>query len=141
MNGPVSYSKSVAASSQAELAVELAVPSGRWRGEAYAAFAAITWSSAGILQRQLSVSVPTQVGTRALFAFLALACFVVLSERRQGHLLLRLRTSMVPTVAVAICVAAASATFVVALSRTTVAHVLLFQALAPLLAAASESGS
>ena len=135
MNGPLAYANSVAVSSQAEVAVELAAPPGRWRGEAYAAFAAVTWSSAGILQRQLSVSVPTQVGTRALFAFLALGCFVVVSERGPGQLLLRLRTSMVPTVAVAICVAAASATFVVALSRTTVAHVLLFQALAPLIAA------
>jgi drug/metabolite transporter (DMT)-like permease len=81
------------------------------------------------------VSVPTQVGTRALFAFLALGCFVVLSERRPGQLRLRLRTSMVPTAGVAICLATASATFVVALSRTTVAHVLLFQALSPLVAA------
>ena len=122
-------------SSRAEPGVALAAPPRRWRGDAYAAFAALSWSSAGILQRQLHVSVSTQVGMRALFAFLALGCFVVLSERRPGELLMRLRGSIAPTVGVAICLAVASATFVEALSLTTVAHVLLFQALAPLVAA------
>lgn len=135
MTGALAESKSMAVASQAELAVPLTAPAKRWRGEAYAAFAALAWSSAGILQRQLRVSVPTQVGTRALFAFLALGCYVVLSEGRPRQLFLRLRVSMAPTVGVAICLAAASGTFLVALTLTTVAHVLLFQALAPLVAA------
>ena len=75
-----------------ELAVPLTAPAKRWRGEAYAAFAALAWSSAGILQRRLRVSVPTQLGARAaLFAFLALGCFVVLSEHRPRQLFVRLR--------------------------------------------------
>jgi len=38
------------------------------RGRAYVALAAAAWSTAGVLQRELSVDVAAQLGGRALFA-------------------------------------------------------------------------
>ena len=47
----------------------------------FVALAAVAWSTAGILQRELSVGVATQVAGRALFAVLALFAFVAVSEQ------------------------------------------------------------
>lgn len=105
----------------------------RRRGQAYVAGAALAWSTAGVLQRELSVGTATQVAGRALFAAIALLAFVALSEHGGG---LRAFTAMGGAeIAVAACVAVASATFIVALNHTTVANVLFMQALAPLAAA------
>lgn len=105
----------------------------RRRGQAYVAAAALAWSTAGVLQRELSVGTATQVAGRALFAAIALLAFVAFSEHGGG---LRAFTSMGGAeIAVAACIAVASATFIVALNHTTVANVLFMQALAPLAAA------
>jgi drug/metabolite transporter (DMT)-like permease len=77
------------------------------RGQIYVALAAVAWSTAGVLQRQLTLDTTTQVFGRAAFA----------------------------GVAVALCVATASASFISALNHTSVARVLFILALAPVLAA------
>ena len=103
------------------------------RGQAYAVAAALAWSTAGVLQRALTVSAATQVAGRALFAVLALLAFVRFSPHGGG---LRAFTRLGRAeAAVAVCTAIASSTFIVALNHTTVANVLFMQAVAPIAAA------
>ncbi len=104
----------------------------RRRGQVYVALAALVWSSAGVLQRELSVDVATQVAGRALFAVLALLTFVVVSERR---VTMRAFAIGRAELAVVLFGAIASGTFIVALNHTTVANVLFMQAAAPIAAA------
>ena len=105
----------------------------RRRGQTYVALAAVAWSSAGVLQRELTVDTATQVAGRALFAMLALFVFVSVSQRGRT---VRAFTSMGRDgLAVALLTAIASATFIVALNHTTVANVLFIQAVAPIAAA------
>lgn len=105
----------------------------RRRGEIYVALAALAWSTAGVLQRELSVGTATQVAGRALFATLALLLFVGISER--GATLRVFRTMGRAELAVAVTTAVASGTFIVALNHTTVANVLFMQAVSPIAAA------
>jgi drug/metabolite transporter (DMT)-like permease len=105
----------------------------RRRGQVYAALAGIAWSTAGVLQRELSVDTATQVAGRALVAALALLALVAWTERRAT---LRAFTSMRSAeLAVAACTAVASGAFIVALNQTTVANVLFLQAVSPMAAA------
>jgi drug/metabolite transporter (DMT)-like permease len=103
------------------------------RGQVYIALAAVAWSSAGVLQRQLSLDGATQVGGRAVFAALALLAYVAVVER--GNVLAAWRSIGIAGVGVAVCLAAASCAFILALNETTVARVLFIQAIAPVLAA------
>jgi len=103
------------------------------RGQAYVALAAIAWSSAGLLQRELPLDIATQVAGRAFFAALALGAYVAYVER--GGTVRAFGTMGLTGVAVALLTACASASFIVALNHTSVANVLFMQALAPLLAA------
>ena len=103
------------------------------RGQVYVALAALAWSSAGVLQRGLSVDAPTQVAARAAFAFLALVAYVAVSER--GRVVEACRSVGVAGIGFAVAVAVASGSFIVALNHTSVAHVLFIQAMAPVLAA------
>ena len=105
----------------------------RRRGQIYVALAALAWSSAGVLQRELSVGTATQVTGRALFAALALLVFVAVSGR--GGVMRAFASMGRAELAVAACTAVASGTFIVALNHTTVANVLFMQALAPIAAA------
>ena len=105
----------------------------RRRGQLYIALAAVAWSTAGVLQRQLSLDGATQVGGRAVFAALALLVYVAVLER--GNFLQAWRSIGVAGVGVAVCLAAASCAFILALNETTVARVLFIQAIAPVLAA------
>jgi drug/metabolite transporter (DMT)-like permease len=105
----------------------------RRRGQAYVALAALAWSTAGVLQRELSVGTATQVAGRALFATVALLGFVAFSEHGGG--VRAFGAIGRAELAVAACTAVASGTFIVALNHTTVANVLFMQALAPLAAA------
>jgi drug/metabolite transporter (DMT)-like permease len=109
------------------------VRSVRRRGQLFIALAAVAWSSAGLLQRQLSVSTTTQLAWRALFAAIALAGFVAISNR--GRALVAFRSMGTAGVAVAACIAIASGSFIVALNHATVANVLFLQAGAPVAAA------
>jgi drug/metabolite transporter (DMT)-like permease len=105
----------------------------RRRGQIFVALAALAWSSAGVLQRELSVGTATQVAGRALVAAFALFAFVALSER--GNPIRPFLAMGRAELAVAALTAVASGTFIVALNHTTVANVLFMQAVAPLAAA------
>ncbi|HEY7019417.1 MAG TPA: DMT family transporter, partial [Gaiellaceae bacterium] len=104
------------------------------RGRTYVALAAIAWSTAGLFQRELTVGIGTQLAGRALFAVLALLAFVAVAER--GHVVRAFVAVGRPGLALAVLMACSSGAFIVALNYTTVANVLFFQALAPVLAAA-----
>jgi drug/metabolite transporter (DMT)-like permease len=103
------------------------------RGQVYVALAAVAWSTAGILQRQLSLDIATQVAGRAIFAALALLAYVAVAER--GRVVQACRSVGLAGVGFALCLAVASATFIAALNHTTVARVLFIQAVSPVLAA------
>ena len=105
----------------------------RRRGQVFVALAALAWSSAGVLQRELSVGTATQVAGRALVAALALFAFVSLSNR--GSVVQAFTAMGRAELAVSVLTAIASGTFIVALNHTTVANVLFMQAVAPIAAA------
>jgi drug/metabolite transporter (DMT)-like permease len=103
------------------------------RGRLYVALAAVAWSTAGLLQRKLTVGIATQLAGRALFAVLGLLVFVALAER--GHVVRAFRAIGRGGLAVAALLAGSSGAFILALNYTSVANVLFMQALAPVLAA------
>ena len=103
------------------------------RGQIYVALAAVAWSTAGVLQRQVTVDTPTQVFGRAAFAAAALLVYVAVVER--GRVLQAFRSVGLAGIAVALCVATASASFIAALNHTSVARVLFILAVSPVLAA------
>ena len=103
------------------------------RGRAMVALAAVAWSTAGILQRELSVGVATQLAGRALFAVLGLLAYVAVAER--GALTQAFRSVGRGGLAVAGLMAVSSGSFIIALNHSSVANVLFMQALAPILAA------
>src|SRR3954452_4007650 len=105
----------------------------RRRGQIYVALAAVAWSTAGVLQRQLTLDTSTQVFGRAAFAGAALLVYVAVVER--GRTLQAFRSVGIAGVAVALCVATASGSFIAALNHTSVARVLFILALSPVLAA------
>lgn len=110
------------------------VPSDKARGRTFIALAALAWSSAGVIQRNLAVDPATQVVGRAMFAWLGIFVFVTLTER--GGTLRAFRSMGRVELAFSLAIAVASGTFILALNDTTVANVLVLQAAAPLLAAA-----
>lgn len=105
----------------------------RRRGQTYIVLAAIAWSTAGLLQRELSLDTPTQVAGRAVFALLALFAYVAISSR--GDVVRAFRSIGRAGLVFALMTAIASGSFIVALNETTVANVLFLQALAPVAAA------
>lgn len=105
----------------------------RRTGQLLVAFAAILWSTAGVMQRELSLGVGTQLAFRALFAMLALFAFTVATNR--GAVVAPFRAIGYPGIALAAFMAAASGLFIAALNHSTVAHVLFVQASSPMMAA------
>ena len=105
----------------------------RRRGQIYVALAAVAWSTAGVLQRQLTLDAPTQISGRAVFAGFALLGYVAAVER--GRVAEAFRSIGVAGLAVALCVATASGSFIIALNHDSVARVLFILAVAPVLAA------
>jgi drug/metabolite transporter (DMT)-like permease len=105
----------------------------RRRGQIYVALAAVAWSTAGVLQRQLTLDTSTQVFGRAAFAGAALLGYVAIVER--GQVLRGFRSVGGAGIAVALCVAIASGCFIGALNHASVARVLFILAVAPVLAA------
>jgi drug/metabolite transporter (DMT)-like permease len=103
------------------------------RGQAYALAAALAWSTGGILQRQVAAGAADQIVGRAIFAFAAVVAFVRLGEGTGLRAAVR-SVANVAALVVAAGIAAASATFIVALNHTSVAHVLVLQATTPILA-------
>jgi drug/metabolite transporter (DMT)-like permease len=106
--------------------------SARRRGQLAIAGSAIAWSTAGALQRELSVDTATQMAGRAGVAAVALSLLAV--WQAPGRLVDSARSIGRIGIGLAACMAGASAMFIVALNRTTVANVLLVQALAPFIA-------
>jgi drug/metabolite transporter (DMT)-like permease len=105
----------------------------RRRGQIYVALAAVAWSTAGVLQRQLTLDTSTQVFGRAAFAGGALLGYVAIVER--GQVLRGFKSVGGAGIAVALCVAIASGCFIGALNHASVARVLFILAVAPVLAA------
>jgi drug/metabolite transporter (DMT)-like permease len=103
------------------------------RGQIYVALAAVAWSTAGVLQRQLTLDTATQVAGRAVFAGVALLAYVAVVDR--GRVRQAFTSVGLPGVAVAVCVATASGSFIAALNHTNVARVLFILAVSPVLAA------
>jgi drug/metabolite transporter (DMT)-like permease len=103
------------------------------RGRTLVALAAVAWSTAGILQRELSVGIGTQLAGRALFAVLGMLAYVAVAEG--GAIARAFRSIGRGGVAVTVLLAISSGSFIVALNHATVANVLFMQALAPILAA------
>ena len=103
------------------------------RGQLYVALAAVAWSTAGVLQRQLTLGTSTQVFGRAVFAGFALLAYVAVVDR--GRVLHAFRSVGLAGIAVALCVAVASASFIAALNHSSVARVLFILAVSPMLAA------
>ena len=104
------------------------------RGRLFVALAAIAWSTAGLLQRELTVGTATQLAGRAFFALLGVLAYVVVSEK--GHVVRAFRATGRGGLAVAALMAVSSASFIVALNHTSVANVLFVLAIGPVLAAA-----
>jgi drug/metabolite transporter (DMT)-like permease len=104
----------------------------RREGQILVALAALAWSSAGVLQRRLDLDAATQIAGRAVFAALALALFVAVTER--GHVVRATRSVGWAGVGFAVCLALASGSFIAALNHTSVARVLFIQAISPVLA-------
>ncbi len=105
----------------------------RRRGQLFVALAAVAWSTAGVLQRELTVDTATQLAGRALFAFLFIGGYVAVVTR--GRVVDAFRSIGTAGLAVAACTAIASGTFIVALNHANVANVLFMQALSPIAAA------
>ena len=105
----------------------------RRRGQLFVALAALAWSSAGVLQRELSVGTATQVAGRALFALIAILVYVATVSR--GGVADAFRSIGRPGIVVAVCTAVASGSFIVAINHTTVANVIFMQAVSPIVAA------
>jgi drug/metabolite transporter (DMT)-like permease len=103
------------------------------RGQIYVALAAVAWSTAGVLQRQLTLDTATQVLGRAIFAGAGLLAYIAVVER--GRVAQAFRSVGLAGVGVALCIATASGSFIAALNHTSVARVLFVLALAPVMAA------
>ena len=104
--------------------------SDRRLGVIYAVLAAVAWSTAGILQRQLHVNAATQVAGRGVFGFIALAGYAACTQPRALASVTR-RGALLAAGAMAV----ANSAFIVALNYASVAHVLILQSIAPLVAA------
>jgi drug/metabolite transporter (DMT)-like permease len=111
----------------------MAVADPERRGQLLVAAAAVAWSTAGPVQRAVGAPAPTQAAVRAGAAALALTGYLLV--RRRGGALAAFQSVGRAGIGVAIGVAIASSAFILALGSTSVAHVLLFQAIAPFLAA------
>ena len=102
------------------------------RGQVLMVLSAIAWSTTGIFQRELTVNTVTQVVGRALFALLAISAYLGVTQR--NGVLRAFRAIGRAGLASTACMIVASVAFIVALNHTSVAHVLIIIAVAPILA-------
>jgi drug/metabolite transporter (DMT)-like permease len=94
--------------------------------------AAICWSTAGTLQRELTVDTASQIAGRSGVAAVVLT--VLVAVQSGGRPIAAFRSVGKLGIVLAVCMAGASACFIVALNRATVASVLFMQALSPFIA-------
>jgi drug/metabolite transporter (DMT)-like permease len=105
------------------------------QGAALVLGSAIVWSFGGTLARFLSIDDSwTVVFWRSLFAAAFLIGFMLVRDGPRGTVRL-FRNMGLPGIAVGLCFATASTSFILALAYTTVANVVLIQAGVPLIAA------
>ena len=105
------------------------------RGQLLTAAGAIAWSTSGLFQRGMHADATVQVAGRAVVAGIAVTLLVAWMTRGRGGPLAAVAGMGRVGVGMAISYAVASGSFMFALSLTSVAHVLLFQAATPLVAA------
>lgn len=105
----------------------------RRKGRLYVTLAAIAWSTAGLLQRELTVDTAGQLAGRALFAVAGLLVYIAVSER--GRVLHAFRAIGGAGLGVTALMAVSSGAFLIALNHASVASVLFMQALSPIIAA------
>jgi drug/metabolite transporter (DMT)-like permease len=111
----------------------LAAPDGaRTRGIALVAGAALAWSTGGLWARLVGTDAWTTVFWRGIFCAAFLLGWILLAHR--GGAVRAFHLMGWPGLAVAGCLATASTSFVLALSRTSVANTLIIQCLAPFIA-------
>jgi drug/metabolite transporter (DMT)-like permease len=104
-------------------------------GLALVAASALLWSLGGTISRFIHVDVAwTSVFWRSYFATVFLLCFMIWQEGLDG-MLRDFRQMGWPGLIVSVCFAGASTCFIIALTYTTVANILLIQAAVPLIAA------
>jgi drug/metabolite transporter (DMT)-like permease len=116
------------------VAASLAEARGRRRkGQAAVLVSAVALSTAGVLQRELSLDVTTQIAGRAAFAGVALLAYVAIFE--PGSVVSAFRSIGRAGIGLGASMAVANGCFIVALNHTTVARVLVLQAVSPMIAA------
>jgi drug/metabolite transporter (DMT)-like permease len=103
------------------------------RGQLYVAASAVAWSATGLIQRELSVDTLTQLAGRAFFAVLVILATIAVVER--GAVVQSFRSLGRSGLAGTLFMAIAGTSFILALNNTSVAHVLIINALAPLMSA------
>jgi drug/metabolite transporter (DMT)-like permease len=103
------------------------------RGALLVAGGALAWSSAGLIVRATATDAWTTLFWRSLFASLFLLAYVAIRDR--GAVVAGFRRLGVPGLGVALSFATSMGCFILALKETSVAHVLIFQAAAPFVAA------
>jgi len=105
----------------------------RRRGLLLVAGAATVWSSGGAIARLLDTPEWTTVFWRSLFAGTFLLGYIALREK--GRVVAPFRAMGLAGIVVGCAMAAASTLFILALQRTSVAHILILLAATPLFAA------
>jgi drug/metabolite transporter (DMT)-like permease len=103
------------------------------RGALLVAGGALAWSSAGLIVRTTSTDAWTTLLWRSVFACLFLLVYVGIRDR--GNAIRAFRKLGLPGLGVALSFATSMGCFITALMETSVAHVLIFQAAAPFVAA------
>lgn len=94
--------------------------------------AAVCWSIGGLIARQMHLDAWTIIAWRGGIAAIALLVFLLVRDR--GATWSLFRNMGLGGIGVALCFAAASISFVIALQSTTVALILVIQSTAPLIA-------
>ena len=94
--------------------------------------AALCWSSGGLIARLAATDAWTTVVWRSVFCAAFLLVAVVLTRR--GRVMHIVREAGWPGLLMAACFATASTSFIMALSRTSVANTLIIQSLTPFIA-------
>ncbi|MBV8767212.1 MAG: DMT family transporter [Hyphomicrobiales bacterium] len=103
------------------------------RGALLVAGAALAWSTAGLITRATTTDAWTTLFWRSLFSTLFLIVYIGLRDR--GRALSAFRGLGLPALSIAVSFGTSMICFIVALGKTSVANVLIFQAASPFVAA------
>ncbi len=103
------------------------------KGTVLIVIAMFVWSSGGLLARLIEAEGWTVIFWRTFFAAATLFLYILIRDRRETFNVFR--NMGWPGVLMAVCFCTASTCFVLALSHTTVANILIIQSTSPFLAA------